>query len=331
MKKIMQFSLLATVCSFSHEALAQCLVRTTNPQDIIMNVGRVLITPYSQVGDVLATGTFDIRENTSISCRGISTMYGRIMQGSPSALSDKIWTTNIAGVGIRLYRQIGSTQSAYYPHDLTVNGSARLAEGYFKVEIIKIAANTGSGPIAPGQYSTYYADGTGQTLPILTSRVLANSITIVTSSCAVENESKDKIVNLPTVTAASFTGIGSTQGEKDFDLKLRCNGGVGTEYLSNANGEIKIGFNYTPVATALSAGVIRTLQDSSAATGVGIQLLHATTSTPIKSGDKVIAGYTLPNQNNSLVLPLKARYYQTTNQVTAGVVKAIATFTIEYN
>lgn len=64
-----------------------------------MNVGRVLITPDTKVGDILATGKFDISRDNNISCSGNSTLYGRILQGGPSSISDKIWTTNVPGWG----------------------------------------------------------------------------------------------------------------------------------------------------------------------------------------------------------------------------------------
>ncbi len=146
-KQAMLFLLLMLA---GQQAYAQCRVNTTRPQDIIMNVGRVLITPDTKVGDILATGKFDISRDNNISCSGNSTLYGRILQGGPSSISDKIWTTNVPGVGLRLYRQIGSQEGAYYPHEIYRNGGVYLAEGYFVVEVIKIAQNTGTGWLAPG-------------------------------------------------------------------------------------------------------------------------------------------------------------------------------------
>jgi len=325
-------TLFLALMSLGKLAYAQCRVTTTNPQDIIMNVGRVLITPYDNVGDVLATGKFDIARSTSITCSGSSTMYGRILQGAASSLSSNIWTTNVPGVGIRLYRQIGSSMGKYYPHDLTVSGAAYLAEGYFVVEIIKIAEQTGTGTLAPGQYSTYYADSTGPSRPILISHVVGDGITIVTSSCSVDTGSKDKVVNLSTVPSSVFTGVGSTAAEQDFSININCVGGSGTEYLTGGSGDglVNVRFDYTADASNAS-GVLRTLQDSNAASGVSVQLLNGNDSTPINSGSSVYAGKTIANQTNTLTLPLKARYYQTGSKVTGGAIKAITTFTLEYN
>ncbi|HHB1427641.1 TPA: fimbrial protein [Serratia odorifera] len=331
-KRARQAALLLLLCAVGPQAYATCYVTTNNPQDIIMNVGRVLITPTTKVGDVLATGKFDIRRDNSISCSGRSTLYGRILQGGPSTLSDKIWTTNVPGVGIRLYRQIGTQEGAYYPHELYRNGGVYLAEGYFVVEVIKIAEQTGTGSLAPGQYSTYYVDGSGPSRPILISHVLANSITIVTSSCSVDTGSKNKVINLATVPSATFRGVGSTAAEQDFSLNINCIGGTGTEFLPGGGGEglVNVRFDYTPDGSN-APGVLKSLQDTNAASGVSVQLLNGSTSAPIKNGESVYAGHTIANQTNTITLPLKARYYQTGTRIKGGVIKSIATFTIEYN
>ncbi|MBL5824726.1 fimbrial protein [Serratia fonticola] len=328
-KQAMLFLLLMMA---GQQAYAQCRVNTTRPQDIIMNVGRVLITPNTKVGDILATGKFDIRRDDNISCSGNSTLYGRILQGGPSSISDKIWTTNVPGVGLRLYRQIGSQEGAYYPHEIYRNGGVYLAEGYFVVEVIKIAQNTGTGSLAPGQYSSYYADGTGPSRPILISHVLANSITIVTSSCSVDAGSKNKVINLSTVATAAFKGVGSTAAEQDFSININCVGGSGTELLPGGTGEglVNVRFDYTRDASN-APGVLQPVQDSNAASGVGVQLLTGNNSTPITSGTAVYAGHTIANQTNTITLPLKARYYQTAAKMKGGTIKSIATFTLEYN
>ncbi len=328
-KQAMLFLLLMSAGSMVY---AQCRVTTNNPQDIIMNVGRVLITPTSKVGDILATGKFDIRRDNSISCSGNSTLFGRILQGGPSSVSDKIWTTNVPGVGIRLYRQIGTQEGAYYPHEIYRTGGVYLAEGYFVVEVIKIAENTGTGSLAPGQYSSYYADGTGPSKPILISHVLANSITIVTSSCSVDAGSKNKVINLSTVASAVFKGVGSTAAEQDFSININCVGGTGTELLPGGSGEglVNVRFDYTPDASN-APGVLKSLQDTNTASGVSVQLLNGKDSTPINNGASVYAGHTIANQTNTITLPLKARYYQTATKIKGGTLKSIATFTLEYN
>ncbi|QLV67264.1 fimbrial protein [Citrobacter sp. RHBSTW-00570] len=326
--------LLGLLMAGGQSAYAACYVNNGYKAQVInMNLGRVLVTPSSQVGDTLVTAQFTINPVSGYgSCTNGGNAIGEILQGSPTSFSN-VWSTNIPGIGIRLYREAGSI-STYYPHTLRLNGNiaVNLNGGYFKIDIVKTAAQTGSGQLVPGKYTTYYMDGSGRNLPMLESIVDANSLTIVTSTCNVDSGSKNKVVNLDTVTAASFGGVGSTQGEKAFDININCVGGIGEDLLpGNARqGIVNVRFDYTQDASN-APGVIKSEPGANTASGVAIQLLTGNTTQPIKNGDAVNAGRTIPNQSNTLTLPLKARYYRTGSTIKGGNIKSTATFTIEYN
>nr|WP_241391606.1 fimbrial protein [Yersinia frederiksenii]ULG19943.1 hypothetical protein 49p1_00243 [Yersinia frederiksenii] len=209
-------------------AYATCRVDTKNPQDIIMNVGKVLITPTSNVGDILATGKFYIQHENNVFCSNPAMLYGRIQQGGPSSIDKNIWTTNVPGIGIRLYRQFGIHEGAervFYPHSRPFSAAAIVSEGYFVVDVIKIANNTGTGSLAPGQYSSSYSDGSDFAKPILISHIVANSITVVPSSCSIDAGSKNKVINLSSVATTEFKGVGSTAAEQHFSININCVGG----------------------------------------------------------------------------------------------------------
>ncbi|WP_239440984.1 MULTISPECIES: fimbrial protein [Serratia] len=298
-----------------------------------MKLGRVLVTPGSQVGDTLVTGQFPINEVSNIaSCSRGGSAIGSIMQGRATSFTN-VWSTNIPGIGIRLYREAGSV-SNFYPHTLNFSGNSNvtLNGGYFKIDVVKTAAQTGTGQLTTGLYTNYYMDGTGPGLPLLQSIVDANSLTIVTSTCNVDSGSKNKVVNLDTVTAASFGGVGSTQGEKAFDININCVGGVGENLLPGNAGQgiVNVRFDYTPDSSN-APGVIKSQSGANTASGVAVQLLTGSTTQPIKNGDAVNAGRTVPNQANTLTLPLKARYYRTGTTIKGGNIQSTATFTIEYN
>lgn len=315
-------------------AYAACFVRSGYQAQVInMKLGRVLVTPASQVGDTLVTGQFPINAVSSYGrCYSGGNAIGQILQGSRTPFAN-VWSTNIPGIGIRLYREAGPI-STFYPHTLRLGGntSVDLNGGYFKIDIVKTAAQTGTGQLVPGKYTTYYMDGSGASLPMLESIVDANSLTIVTSTCNVDSGSKNKVVNLDTVTAASFGSIGSTQGEKAFDININCVGGVGENLLPGNAGQgiVNVRFDYTQDASN-APGVIKSQSGANAASGVAIQLLTGTTTQPIKNGGVVNAGHTIPNQANTLTLPLKARYYRTGTTIKGGNINSIATFTLEYN
>lgn len=330
-KRLVLFGLLM---ASGQTAFAACYVNNGYRAQVInMKLGRVLVTPDKQVGDTLVTGQFPINAVSNIArCYNGGSAIGTIMQGSRTNFTN-VWSTNIPGIGIRLYREAG-TVSNFYPHTLAFRGNTtvKLNGGYFKIDIVKTAAQTGTGQLTTGLYTNYYMNGSGPGLPLLQSIVDANSLTIVTSTCNVEAGSKNKVVDLDTVTAASFGGVGSTQGEKAFDIRINCVGGVGEDLLPGNSGQgiVNVRFNYDQDASN-APGVLKSQPGANVASGVGVQLLTGNTTQPIKNGEAVYAGRTVANQANTLTLPLKARYYRTGATVKGGNIKSMATFTIEYN
>lgn len=303
--------------------------------DIPMQVGRVVVRPSDPVGKVLVKSLFEIRPDnyTTYTCSRSDMMVARLLQNYPiSSLGDSIYSTNIPGIGIRLYREAfnASTFSGYYPYTRSVPGTLiNLAEGYFVVEIVKTAENTGSGTLVPGTYSTYYA-GNRSDRPFLTSSVYGNAITIASSSCEWRG-AINKEIQLPTVTKAGFKGVGSTQGDQSFDLNILCNGGINPTGYEEKN-LISLSFDYQQDGT--NTQVLKNLEpNATKANGVGVQLLwnYQNKNQVIGTGNKLELGTLKSNQTVEYNVPLTARYYQTATNVTAGKVRAMATVTIQYD
>ena len=338
MKKLLLNSVLLTAgLGLYGEANAACSTsQDFRTVDVSMQVGRVVVRPSDPVGKVLVKSLFEIRPNdgTTYTCSRSDMMVARLLQNyAISPLGNNIYSTNIPGIGIRLYREAfnATNFSGYYPYTAPVPGTnIRLGEGYFVVEIVKTAENTGSGTLVPGQYSTYYA-GNRSDRPFLTSTVYGNAITIASSSCEWRGNI-NKAVTLPTVTKSGFTGVGSTQGEQSFDLNILCNGGENPTGYEEKN-LISLSFDYQTEGT--NTQVLRNLEpNATKANGVGVQLLwnyNNNQNRVIGLGDKLELGTVKSNQTIEYNVPLTARYYQTNANVTAGKVRAMATVTIEYD
>jgi len=323
------------------EANAYCTLDNKNggsfsTVDISMAVGRVVIRPSDPVGMVLRKATFPITDNGSrAKCTSYSdTITAALTQGYPlSPLGNNIYSTNIPGIGIRLYREAENATnfSGYYPYtrSLTPSTYYTLASGYFVVEIVKTAAQTGSGALVPGLYSRYYVSGY-MNRPFLTSTVNGDAITIASSSCEIQGNI-NKVVQLPTVTKAGFKGVGSTQGEQTFDMNILCNGGINPTGYEEKN-VISLSYDFTQDGTN-SQVLANTAAASEKANGVGVQLLwnYQNKNQVIKKGDKLALGTLSSNQTLQYNVPMTARYYQTATNVTAGKVRAMATVTIQYD
>lgn len=338
MKKIVLTGVLfAAGLGVYSEANATCTLSSGfTTVDISMAVGRVVVRPSDAVGTILAKATFPINPNgSSLSCNSSSdTITAALTQNYPiSAIGNSVYSTNIPGIGIRLYREAENATnfSGYYPYSrtLTRNQTYTLAQGYFVVEIIKTAATTGSGTLVPGRYSSYYVTGQSSK-PSLTSTVYGNAITIASSSCQLQGDI-NKVVQLPTVNKSGFTGVGSTQGEQAFDLNILCNGGENPTGYEEKN-VISLSFDYTPEGTNTQV-LSNTAPNANKANGVGVQLLwnYQNKNQVIATGDKLEIGTINSNQSLQYNVPLTARYYQTATNVTAGTVRAMATVTIQYD
>lgn len=337
--KILSTLFLLTVTAGISETYAACSPTSGfRPQDVSMAVGRVVVRPSDAVGTVLRKATFPISNNGSTyrcdfgAPSSIKAVLNQSYPLSPSGTS--IYSTNISGIGIRLYREAEAATnfSGYYPYTRTLerNTTYNLANGYFVVEIVKTAPATGSGTLVPGQYSSYYVDGHSNH-PLLTSTVYGNAITIASSSCEIQGNI-NKVVQLPTVNKADFKGVGSTQGEQAFDLNILCNGGQNPTGYEESN-KISLTFDYQAAANTNNQVINNDAPANTRASGVGTQLLwnYQNQNKVIAKGSKLDLGTLKSNQTIQYNVPMKARYYQTSPTVSPGTVRGMATITIEYD
>ncbi|MET0547792.1 MAG: fimbrial protein [Xanthomonas sp.] len=304
------------------------------PQDVQMNMGQVVILPSTPVGGVIKELTVPINERLLVatcdlfggSAIGI---YNNAAQQTPVPGFSNVYATDVAGVGIRVYRDSGSVQ-VYYPHTLNlIVGVYSLSGGQFRVQLIKTAAQTGSGAIAPnGRFTTYYYDGDGPSRPVLTSTFIGSGTSVVSPTCEVQAGSKNVVVNFGSVANTAFNGVGSRAINRDFTLKLDCQGSNMSAYQS----QIGIRLDATQDSSNLP-GVLQIAGGSNAATGIGIELvdMRSGQEAPLQFGQALLVGTTVTG-TSTFSLPLRARYIQTSaGTVGPGTANGTATFTIEYN
>lgn len=337
MKKLALISLLSGLSAgYSLSTYAACTPNQAfSTIDIAMNVGRVVVRPTDAVGTVLKKATFPITANSSTYTCDFSagSIIAQLSQNYPkSNIGDSVYTTNIPGIGIRLYREADNAAdfSGYYPYQkqLNRNTSYRLASGYFAVEIIKTDLQIGSGALMPGRYSSYHSSS-HPNRPFLTSTVYGNAITIASSSCAIQG-ANNQTITLPTVTTSQFTGVGSIQAAQPFSFDILCNGGKNNTSFQEKN-SISLKFGFTPDPTGNDV-IINSAPDSTKARGIGLQIIsdYQNTNQAITNGGHVQLGTVSSNDSVQYHVPLHARYYQTEDTVKAGQVRAIATITIDY-
>lgn len=300
-----------------------------------MDMGQVVILPSTPVGGVIKDLVVGISDRNSIaSCdssggRAVGIFNNTAQQRAVAGFSN-VYATDVAGVGIRVYRNSGDIQT-YYPHTLQLsrNTTLSLSGGTFRVELIKTAAQTGSGSIAPnGRFTTYYYDGNGASRPVLTSTFRATGTTVVSPTCEVDAGSRNIVVDFGSVPNSSFTGVGSRAVDRDFSITLSCQGSNVAQYQST----IGIQLDAT-AASGNQPGTLAITSGSNSATRIGIQIVRRNGSSEqtISFGDSLMLGDTVTG-TSSMTLPLRARYIQTqAGTVGPGEANGTATFTITYN
>lgn len=337
-KTLISAAVLTGSLSLYTEAYATCTqIQPFTTLDISMAVGRVVVRPSDAIGKVLVKKTFPINTNgAQYNCdKNGGTLEAVLTQNYPLSPSggDSVYSTNIPGIGIRLYREAekAANFSGYYPYARATakNSTYSLADGYFVVEIIKTEKNTGSGTLVPGLYSRYNIEGLSAT-PWLTSTVYGNAITIASSSCEIQGNI-NRTIELPTVNTTGFKGVGSTQGEQPFDMNILCNGGKNPTGYEEKN---QISLTYDYLAEDNSNNVLQnTAPVVEKAKGVAIQLLwnYQGKNDVIKKGDKLVLGTLNSGSSITYNVPMAARYYQSATKMSAGKVRAQATVMINYD
>lgn len=330
------FACMSVGALLATDAQARCTLNATTfvAQDVQIDMGQVTILPTLPVGGLIKELVVVINERANAArCNGAGSAIG-IFNNAAQRIAvpgfSNVYATDVAGVGIRVYRDSGDIK-AFYPHTLLLPDSdnVRLAAGTFRVELIKTAAVTGSGLIAPaGRFTTYYFDGDGAAKPVLVSTFRGSGTTVVNPTCSVQAGSRNIVVDFGSVPASTFTGVGSRAMDRDFDIRLDCQGSNVAQFQS------RIGIRLDAAQDSSNLpGVLPLTVAANAASGIGIELVQRNGSAEqqIRFAQNIDLGVSVAG-SSTLSLPLRARYVQTrAGRVTPGKANGAATFTIQYN
>ncbi|HBT3201966.1 TPA: fimbrial protein [Klebsiella aerogenes] len=278
-----------------------------------LSFGNVTVQRDVPVGSVIATATTGAYNggNNIAGCSEAWTYRWELSKwGTLSTLGGNIYNTNVPGVGIRL---TNSSSGKVLPYDQSVGANTYIFIGGngIKAELIKTGDITGgtldTGMLARASVANqfYFANAT-----------LNGTNTITSESCSVTTNP----VNVPLGDhdKSEFSGPGSATAWQTFNINLSCVQGARINVRIDAMSDSDAGV----------PGVIKLDSDPVNASGVGVQLWYRYEDSPVQFGQERYY-YTSPSGGNENV-QLQARYYQTTQSVTAGKANATATFTLTY-
>lgn len=172
-----------------------------------------------------------------------------------------------------------------------------------------VLAPVASGSLGGGTLGYFDVAGMGHAVTLN----LAHAVTFQAPACSVTTNPTH--VTLPAVASGAFSGVSSTAGTTAFALRLNC----------VAGSLLAISLDTNSPATAAQGGVINGTSGAGYAQGIGVQILDQQ-GVPVTFGQPASVGTT---PNGPLAVDYMARYYQT-GTVSAGLVKATATFTLVY-
>lgn len=274
--------------------------------------GNVSVQRDAPIGSVLATattGTYNGGQAIAGCSESWTYRWELSKWSSLSSLGNKVYNTNIAGVGLRL---TNTASGKLLPYDQSMGtGSVIINADGIKAELIKTGDITGgtldTGMLARASVANqfYFANVT-----------LNGTNTITSESCSVTTNP----VNVPLGDhdKSEFSGPGTGTAWQTFNINLSCVQGA----------RINVRIDATADSDAGVPGVIKLDSDPVNASGVGVQVWYRYEDSPVQFGQERYY-YTSPSGGNEYV-QLQARYYQTTQNVTAGKANATATFTLSY-
>jgi type 1 fimbria pilin len=335
LSRLLLKALLIAVACTSTYAFAGSAADCTGALPLTVNLPAVSVPAKLAVGQPIpgASAAFGVPVNCTVNPGAdwyITTNPAASITLVPG-YSDVYTTSGMgAGVGFRMRNAAGAVmtpvnyQGTVSTYDMgpSQNGS-NVLQGRF--ELVK----TGTATVGSFGFSSWahvpnqeWANGTGATSTInFKYTILNNSV----PSCSVTTP--DIVVTLPTVSSSAFQGVGATAGTTMLNLGLQCD--------ANAKPAISI----TDSAAPSNQTNALTLASGSSATGLGVQILYQ--MTPMFFGPATYSYTTSSTSNTSNVslgtlsgtqnVVFQARYIRTAASVTAGTVRALATFTMNYN
>ena len=189
-------------------------------------------------------------------------------------------------------------------------------QGVFIVQFYKTAETIGSGPVSTNIYPYTSAfvlvtDGvyTGE------STFTINPIPVKTLGCTINSATVS--VPLGNVNRFMFKGPGTWPGDintRDFAIPLTCAAGTRVNLKIDGN------------AQNAAQGILNLSSITGSASGIGVQLLYDNKPLPLSTTIDTGETYSTGVFN----IPLKTRYYQTDNIISAGIANSSATFTLTY-
>lgn len=325
--------LLVAVACTSHAAFA-AYGDCSGPLPLTVNLPSVNVPASLAVGQTIPGATASFAVPLTCTVNPVNDWYLALNSGRATLVSGftDVYTTSgmTPGIGFRIRSTAGTVLEPFnYGAGSAVDiGPSQLGANVLRgtFELVK----TGTPAAGSGGFTAFgtvdfkeYANGAN----VPNSTINFNYTVLSTSipSCSVTTTAV--AVSMPYENTSVFQAVGMTAGNASFNLSLTCD--------ANANPSI----SFMDSATPTNQTNTLTLAPGSTATGVGVQILYQAAPVTFSPGTYSYTTSNTPSINSVALgtlsgtqsVPLQARYVQTDSSVTPGLIRAVATFTMNYN
>lgn len=321
-KFLLSFAMLAA----GQTAWAGCSSATTPVAKTFSSTGSTTISVARDVAPGTAIGpTYGPYDGTAttISCSAGTTylMLKFTSTMTASGYTD-IYQTNVPGIGVKVWSNfsgtvyLGNSLKYWYSPGAAYSGGAWIASIYFQFYVIGPVSTgvvTLPAPIAESWANSVSGSTAGGTR--YNTLTMTDGISISTKACTTPSLT----VDLGKHKVSEFAGVGSVSSSTPFDFMLN----------SCLAGMSSVSYTFQPVTSLLSSPAqYITLDGSSSASGVGVQLLYANdTFVPFNTKTR-FTGYT--GAAGSYSIAMKARYIQVASTINPGTANSSVVFTMSY-
>ncbi|WP_455916583.1 fimbrial protein [Pantoea agglomerans] len=289
---------------------------------------RLVVSDSIPVGSVIHTQEYAIGPGTVRAfarCAPPAFISTLLSPNRGAGNSSNVIPTNVQGIGYRMTMILdGTTVRAVpwsYPVPTTSTTYSWSPQSKVKLELIKIARVVRAGRLEQINFrvTAYPNANIVNGFSILELVAVSNTGAggaIIPQPCTVTNQS----INVPmgNVLRTRFSGVGSTAGDRAFNVSMNCSYQAGVSIRLDGAAD---------ASKARGVIALDAPSNGSAASGVGIQILQ--NNAAVNLGQYKSVG-SAPG-TGSYDIPFVARYYQTGASVTSGEANGSATFTLTYN
>ncbi|AOE88138.1 fimbrial protein [Pseudomonas sp. TCU-HL1] len=315
-------SLAISLCALPSTAMA--IYCPNGPYKFVMEAPSFTFDPTVPDNTTLWSGSIRVVGGEGAKCvDGYSYIH---QEGTVPLESYQRYASGIPGISFRI-KSIGTCYTGYWPGECGFKDWGGHINGHsLALELVKTGPITAGGKLS-GQFGRWRTRNMEDILHYSWSSA-GGEIKPQTPTCNATQKTLN--VSLGKINASVFSGVNSTSPEKSFAITLECSGGV-------VGATTSLYMTMTDQTTPANRTDQLSLAPSSSASGVAIQVLNG--SNLIKYGpDSSEFGnenqWPVPNGqgigNQTLTIPLTARFIQTQPTIVPGLAKGHATFTLSY-